>query len=82
LQAYRNYDMLMSIEELKSLIKWGNYSVFNSPITYLGGSRDDNVADSNSPMRGNNSPINRKEQGTANIVLLLLVLVKWKDGNL
>lgn len=53
-------------------VKQGNHCVFNSPITKgnspitpLGGGRDDNVADSNSPMSGNNSPIDRKEQGTA-----------------
>lgn len=62
----------------EDLIKWGYYYVFNSPttkgnspITHLGGSRDDNVADSNSPMRGNNSPIDRKEQGAAYIVTAL-----------
>lgn len=56
----------------ENLVKQGNHSLFNSPITKgnspitpLDGGRDDNVADSNSPMSGNNSPIDRKEQGTA-----------------
>ncbi|MFR4276456.1 MAG: hypothetical protein ACLURQ_19115 [Bacteroides thetaiotaomicron] len=60
----------------ENLVKEGNRSVFNSPITKnnspitpLGGGRDDNVADSNSPMRDNNSPVDRKEQGTACIYI-------------
>ena len=64
----------------KNLVKQGNHSVFNSPITKgnspitpLGGGRDDNDTDSNSPMRGTNSSTDRKEQGTAHILVLLLV---------
>lgn len=56
----------------ENLVQGGNHTAFNSPISkgdspiiYPGSGKDDNVADRNSPMRGDNSPIDRKEQGTA-----------------
>ncbi len=49
---------------LETLFNSGNHSLFNSlitkdnsPITHLDGDKDDNIADGNSPIERDNSPI-------------------------